>query len=189
MNFINSEDITAKLTHVTELEPLQLMVKNGIKIKDMGDSGLAYKPPGFWISIDGDWERWCKGADWGMSDKSIICDVKIKSGLKFLRISSVMEANYLIRFLAPDITNYDFGGLKINPCDMLNVTHYMLECSKKGIRLTAKMLWKNVLDNYDGVYYENSESLHMQSMFNAWDASSIVIFDPRNVISIQKKDN
>ncbi len=173
--------MTAKLTHVTELEDLQLMVKNGIKIKDMGDHGLIYKPPGFWISIDGDWERWCKCEEWGMNDKSIICDVKIKSGLKFIRISSIMEANQLIRFLAPDIPVYEFGsGFTVNQCDLLNVTHYMLECSKKGIHLTAKMLWKNVMDNYDGVYYENSGSLHMHSMFNAWDASSLVIFDPRN---------
>jgi len=187
MRSINSEDITAKLTHVTKLEDYQLMVKNGIKVKDMGDTGLIYKPPGFWISIDGDWERWCTAEEWGINDKSIICDVKIKSDLKFIRIASVHEANLLIRFLAPDIPVYDFNGFKVESCDLLNVTHYMLEYTRRGILLTSKILWKNVLDNYDGVYYENSGSLHMNSMFNAWDASSIVIFDPRNVISLQKK--
>jgi len=178
---IQSEDITAKLTHVTKLEHYELMVTNGIKVKDMGEAGIIYKPPGFWISVDGDWERWCTGEEWGMNDKSIICDVIIKPDLKLLKISSVLEANLLIRFLVPDIPVYDFNGFTVEPCDLLNVTHYMLHCHRKGIRLTAKMLWKNVLDSYDGVYYENSGSLHMHSMFNAWDASSIVIFDSRNV--------
>jgi len=178
---MKSQDITAKLTHVTELKDYHLMVKNGIKVKDMGSHGLIYKPPGFWISIDGDWERWCTAEEWGMGDKSIICKVKIKADLEFLKISSVLEANNLIKFLVPDIPIYDFNGFTVDRCDLLNVTHYMLECSKNGILLTARMLWKNVLDNYDGVYYENSGSLHMHSMFNAWDASSIVIFDPRNV--------
>jgi len=186
MRSINSENITTKLTHVTELKDYHLMIKNGIKVKDMGDTGLIYKPPGFWISVDGGWERWCTAEGWGMNDKSIICDVRIKPGLKFLKISSVAEANVLIRFLVPDIPVYDFNGFTVEACDLLNVTHYMLECHKQGTRLTARMLWKNALDNYDGVYYENSGSLHMHSMFNAWDASSIVIFDPRNVISLQK---
>ena len=187
MNFIQSENITAKLTHVTELEDYQLMLKNGIKVKDMGEAGLIYKPSGFWISVDGDWERWCTAERWGMNDKSIICDIKIKPKLKFLKISSVHEANLLIRFLVPDIPVYDFNGFTVNRYDILNITHHMIECAKKGIRLTAKILWKNVLDNYDGVYYENSGSLHMHSMFNAWDASSIVLFDPRNVSSMQKR--
>lgn len=181
MKCIQSQYITVPLTHVTELEDYHLMVKNGIKVKDMGDNGLIYKPPGFWISIDGDWERWCTAEGWGMDDKSIICKVKIKAGLNLLKISSVLEANNLIKFLVPDMPIYDFDGFTVDRCDLLNITHYMVECSKNGTRLTARMLWKNVLDNYDGVYYENSMSLHMHSMFNAWDASSIVIFDSRNV--------
>lgn len=28
---------------------------------------IDYKPNGFWYGVDGDWERWCKGEDWGLA--------------------------------------------------------------------------------------------------------------------------
>ncbi len=44
------------MTHLTPEKGYQGMKKTGIKISDMGDNALLYKPPGFWISLDGEWE-------------------------------------------------------------------------------------------------------------------------------------
>lgn len=184
MRIINSENILDKLTHVTSPDGAAKMIKNGIKVKDMGDAGLLYKPPGFWISMNEGWERWTRGNDFQNDKSNVILDVKLKPGLRFARVSSITDAETLIRYLVPDIPQYEFSGFHVGRSDLLNVTHYMLEAHKQGLRLTAKMLWKKVLDNYDGVYYEDSETLHMRTMFNAWDVSSIVIFDPRNITLI-----
>ena len=105
MKFINSQNITENLTHLTDEKGYQGMKKNGIFIPSIGIHGLAYKPSGFWISIDGDWERWCRLEHFRNVPEETICDVYLKPNLTFIRIQSVYDADELMKFLLPDIKN------------------------------------------------------------------------------------
>ena len=85
------------------------MKKNGIKISDMGTRGLLFKPPGFWISINGDWERWCKNENFRNGSENFICDVKLEPHLQLVKISTVSDVEELVMFLAPNMPIYHFG--------------------------------------------------------------------------------
>jgi len=186
MKFINSQYITDPLTHLTPEDGYIGMKKNGIKIVDRGKDGLIYKPPGFFISMNGDWERWCTGEEFRDVEEETICEVYIKPNLTFIRIESIEDAENLVRFLLPDIPNYNLG-FQYNISDFINFSHYEIEYLRKGEKLTQRKVWTSALDSCDGIYYVNSWELHMNTIFNTWDCDTLILFDPRNVISLQKK--
>ena len=174
------------------------MKKNGIKLVDRGKHALPYKPPGFFISMNGDWERWCTGEEFRDVEREIICEVYIKPNLTFIRIENIDDANELIKFILPDIKNEfpdlnhpfggDFPGGEFPISDLLNFSRYHTNLLRKGIDLIQREIWKKALDRYDGIYYVNSWELHMHTIFNTWDCDTLLLFDPRNVISMQKKE-
>jgi len=186
LNFINSQYITAPLTHTTTQKGYEGMIKNDIMLSDLGDKALIYKPPGFWISVNGDWERWCESEEFRDIQNSTICNVYLKANLLFIRISTVDDADELVQFLLPDIRDYN-PGFQFNISDLVNFSHYQFEQFKKGNPVTPKMIWSNAFNICDGIYYENSWKLHMHTIFNTWDCDSIVLFDPRNIASLTKK--
>lgn len=179
MNFINSQYITATLTHLTPQKGYDGMMKSGIRLCDRGTDGLIYKPLGFWISVNGDWERWCESENFRDVKNEVICDVYLKPNLLFIRISTVDDANELVRFLLPDIIDYS-PGFHFDISDLINFSHYQLEAFKKGKPVTSSDVWRNALNRCDGIYYENSGPLHFQTIFNTWDCDSIMLFNPRN---------
>ena len=183
MNFINSQYIIDNLTHLTPPDGYEAMKKNGIKICDRGKDALIYKPPGFFISINGGWEDWCAGEEFRDVQAETICDVYLKPNLLFIKISTVEDADELIRFLLPDIRDYN-PGFQFNISDLINFSHYEFEHLKRGEIATQRMIWANALNSCDGIYYENSWELHMHTIFNTWDCSCIVLFDPRNIVSM-----
>ena len=154
------------------------MIKNGIKIIDYGINGLIYKPPGFWISVDGDWERWCTSNDFRDVENSTICSVYLKPNLTFIRISTVNDANELVRFILPNLKN------KYPEMDhlsgLLNFSYMQISELHKGNILTQRNVWANALNSCDGIYYDNSMDLHFDTFFNTWDCDSLMLFDPRN---------
>jgi len=178
LNFINSQYITASLTHLTSHQGYDGMIKNGIKIVDHGINGLIYKPPGFWISVDGDWERWCTSEDFIDVENSIICNVYLKPNLAFIRISTVEDADELTKFILPNLKNRypEMNSLS----GMLNFSYMPMIELHKGNIPTQRKVWANALDNCDGIYYENSGHLHFDTFFNTWDCDSLMLFDPRN---------
>ena len=182
MNFIQSQYITAPLTHLTPEDGYHGMKKNGIKISDRGRDALIYKPPGFFISMNGDWERWCESEQFRDVKKETICDVYVKPNLTFIRIENIEDANDLIRFILPDIKNEfpdlnnSFGG------------EFPINLLKKGVDLGHREVWGKVLASCDGIYYVNSWELHINTIFNTWDCDTLMLFDPRNVVSLQKKN-
>ena len=195
MNFIQSQYITAKLTHLTPEDGYNGMKKNGIKIADRGRDALIYKPPGFFISMNGDWERWCEAEQFRDVDEETICEVYIKPNLTFIRIENVEDANELVRFLLPDIKNElnhlfggDFPGGEFPISDLLNFSRYQFNLLKKGVELIHREVWGRALASYDGIYYVNSWELHMNTIFNTWDCDTLMLFDPRNVTSLQKQN-
>jgi len=115
-----------------------------------------------------------------------ICNVYLKPNLLFIRISTVQDANELIRFLLPDIRDYS-PGFQFNISDLINFSHYQFKHMKRGERVTQRMAWANALSSCDGIYYENSWELHMHTIFNTWDCHSLILFDPRNIVSMMKQ--
>lgn len=198
MKFINSQYITAPLTHLTPEDGYHGMKKNGIKIVDGGKDALIYKPPGFFISMNGDWERWCESEEFRDVKNETICDVYLKPNLTFIRIENVEDANNLVRFLLPDIKNefpdlnqtfdgaYPRGEFPIS--DILNFSRYQVNLLKKGVEMIQREVWGRALDSCDGIYYVNSWDLHINTIFNTWDCDTLMLFDPSNVISLQKKN-
>ena len=198
MKFINSQYITAPLTHLTPEDGYNGMKKNGIKLVDRGKNALIYKPPGFFISMNGDWERWCESEQFRDVEAETICKVHVKPNLTFIRIENVEDANDLVRFLLPDIKNefpdlnQTFGGEyprgEFPISDLLNFSRYQINLLKKGVDLIHREVWGKALASCDGIYYVNSWELHMHTIFNTWDCDTLLLFDPRNVISLQKKN-
>jgi len=190
MNYINSQCITENLTHLTSHDGYDGMMSNGIKIKDKGNNALLYKPPGFWISINEDWESWCTGEEFIDVKESIICNVYLKPNLLFIRISTVSDADELFLFLIPDLKHYNlFPEYSFSSplSDLINISQYQIEQLQKGNFVTARSVWGNALDVCDGIYYENSSDLHFNTIFNTWDCSCIVLFDSTNA-TISKKE-
>lgn len=198
MKFINSQYVTSPLTHLTPEDGYHGMKKNGIKITDRGKDALIYKPPGFFISMNGDWERWCESEQFRDVKDEIICDVYIKPNLTFIRIENIEDANNLVRFLLPDIKNefpdlnqtfsgvYPRGEFPIS--DLLNLSRYQLELLNQGVDMIQRKVWGNALDTCDGIYYVNSWELHSNTIFNTWDCDTLLLFDPRNIVSLQRKN-
>ncbi len=191
MNYINSHCITASLTHQTSHEGYYGMIQSGIKLTDMGGDALLYKPPGFWISINGDWERWCTGEEFRDVKNATICNVYLKPNLLFIRISTVADADELFLFLIPDLKHHqhDFADsfFSSSLSDLLNISRYQIHELHKGNLVTARSVWSKALETCDGIYFENSSDLHFHTIFNTWDCDSIVLFDPSNV-TISKKE-
>ncbi len=191
MNYINSQCITENLTHLTSHDGYHGMVSNGIKIKERGDTALLYKPPGFWISINGDWERWCTGEEFMDVEESTVCNVYLKPNLLFIRISTVPDADELFLFLIPELKQYNIFpeySFSFPLSDLMNISSYQIRQLQKGNLVNARTVWGKAMNICDGIYYENSSDLHFHTIFNTWDASSIVLFDPRNV-TISKKES
>ena len=190
MNYINSHYITENLTHVTSRQGYDGMMSNGIKIQDRGDHALLYKPPGFWISINGDWESWCTGEEFRDVEASTICNVYLKPNLLFIRISTVSDADELFLFLIPELKHHNLfpeHSYSSSLSDLINISHYQISQLQKGNLVTARSVWGNALDVCDGIYYENSSDLHFHTIFNTWDCSCIVLFDSTNA-TISKKE-
>jgi len=174
------------MTHLTPEEGYLGMKKTGIKISDMGDTALLYKPPGFWISIDGQWEDWCIGEEFRDVYTETICDVYLKPNLTFIRISTIHDANELFSFLIPELSPIKILDMDFPLCDMITLMYYQMNHLRNGNIITARKVWRKALDMCDGIYYENSSNLHFHTIFNTWDCSSIMLFDPRNVSIIKQ---
>lgn len=190
MNYINSQCIAENLTHVTSHEGYGGMISNGIKISDRGNQALLYKPPGFWISINGDWEEWCTRNDFRDVKELAICDVYLKPNLLFIRISTMSDADELFLFLIPELQHHNLFpeySFSFPLSDLINISQYQIEQLHKGNLVTARSVWGKALDVCDGIYYENSSDLHFNTIFNTWDCNCIVLFDPRNA-TISKKE-
>ena len=121
----------------------------------------------------------------------------LKPNLTFIRIESIEDANELVRFLLPDIKNEfpdlnhpfggDFPGGEFPVSDLLNFSRYQINLLRKGVEMIQREVWGRALASFDGIYYVNSWELHMNTIFNTWDCDTLLLFDPRNIISLQKK--
>ena len=108
----------------------------------------------------------------------------------FIRISTVNDADELFLFLIPELKHHNLFpeySFSTPLSDLINISTYQIEQLHKGNLVTARSVWGKALDICDGIYYENSSNLHFNTIFNAWDCDSIVLFNPTNA-TISKKD-
>lgn len=195
MRTIQSQSIKKPLTHIINgKEPFQIydkIVKDGFQFPDR-NTPMLFKPPKVvWISMNYDWERWCRGESFLDIDKCVIADVKLKRNLKFAYVKNINDVINLTRYIMPKgydpIKDNDFyikypkyidrcSG--INMMDLSSIMYWFL---KKGIDFTKVNIWENVEDEFDGILYLNSWSTHMDSYFNAWDCDSIALFNPKDM--------
>jgi len=111
--------------------------------------------------------------------------VYLKPNLTFLRISTIDDANELFSFLVPELHLYHSESDYFPLSDLMTISHYQIHELHKGNLVTARKVWSKALDTCDGIYYENSGDLHFHTIFNTWDCSSIMLFDPRNASIIK----
>ena len=191
MDFIKSQNISEKLTHIlNKKEDYDSIQKTGIKITTH-EHYMLWKPEAFWISMEYDWEKWCHVEDFVNVSESVICDVTLKKDLRLLKVATIDDAENLARLLMPDIQPGDifehmyFKGLRFGKdarlADMITLSQYQMNNMKNG-KIIGPEFWNPITENYDGIYYLNSGSLHFDTFFNTWDAHCIALFDGKNAI-------
>lgn len=139
-----------KRTHIT-VKPLRK-----VRIEKRPQE-IDSKPKGFWYGIDGDWERWCKGEDWGLS--------KDKENLEFELV--LADENILMLSSAAEIDQFHevyqghIGGF---------IRHYID--------------WPKVCEKYDGIEiapYQWARRLEGDAhrWYYGWDCASGCIWRPK----------
>lgn len=184
-----SQDIKEPITHCSPTMESYKEAEIGMfrqkEIKDM-----LFKPKSTWFSLNHDWERWCKSENFGDIDNMIISDVKLKDGLTFLKIETVVDAKELGRFLGlREKTHRDKlfqdGEFTVHEADMMAFTQYMIwEIGEMSKGRTHEYIWNKVISRYDGIYYKNSWELHSETFFNAWDVDCLAIFVPETRVTL-----
>lgn len=119
--------------------------------KEQRPGDFLYKPVGFWYSIDGDWERWCKGEmpDW--IEGRMVYRVSL-NGERIMRLNGAAD---ILRF------HHEYGRMERRDRvpDWIKVAQ-----SFDGIEI-APYCWELRLDFDVGWYYP-------------WDAASGCLWRP-----------
>lgn len=120
---------------------------------------LSAKPRGFWLSVDGDWERWLEGEgldgdDWGVATVAFDLDVE-----RCLRLSTVAELDrfhdeYVMSNVPCAVGRWDFYRIDWAP----------LAALAAGI-VIAPYLWERRLDGEASKWYYG------------WDAACACVWD------------
>lgn len=118
----------------------------------------AYKPPGFWYEVDGDWRRWCEGEGFGSERLQHMHRVELNE-CKILFIDTLKKLDefhrkfHMHRPLTPD-----YSLITIN--------------------------WPTVAELYDGLeiapYQWARRLTHDFMWYYGWDCASGVIWRPKN---------
>jgi hypothetical protein len=138
-----------KRTHIT-IKPMKKVRR------ETRPQEIDHKPKGFWYGIDGDWERWCKGEDWGLSkDKENLEYELVLADENILMLSSVVE---------------------------IDKFHELYEGSLSGI--LALINWKAVAEKYDGIEiapYQWNRRFEgtAHHWYYGWDCASGCIWRPK----------
>ena len=157
-----------KLTHWVNKEYVgKVLSGKGL----VSDNGIAYKPNGIWLSVDGGWESWCRTEMPGWIGKGKVClGAKLKDGINIWKIDCKedFDKEWDIRFWS--------------------------EGSRALIRREYekfRLFWKHICEKYDGIYITEKAfwEMRLDNMFAySCDCSCIVVFDARNVIFFEERD-
>ena len=170
-NIINNK---MKLTHwTTEGNKENLLDGNFLdfnkRIKVIGESIIAMKPTGFWLSVNNSWENWIEGNwdSWMQNKECLIA--KLSKNINLFVIES--KKQFLKEF--KELTGNEFNFIFVK-----DVIKFHLELMKKydGIWLKSKPFYEHRLD--DGFMY-----------FYYWDCESICVWNTKKIKFIGGKIN
>lgn len=149
-----------KLTHWTDKELKEKMIKGEGEFRPLLKD-FNFKPIGFWLSIDGSWERWLKG-NWDEWLEGKVClSVELAKNINLFIIES--KKQFLKEF--KNLTGKDYLKLSIEKF-MLHNFHEKLAKKYDGIWLKSKPFWEHRMD----LMY-----------FYPWDCESICIWNKEKI--------
>ncbi len=155
-----------KLTHWTLKKFKEKMIKGDGEFRPLPSQlRESFKPVGFWLSIDGSWERWLKG-NWDVWLKDKIClNAKLAKDINLFVIKS--KKQFLDEF--KKLTGKDYLKLDIVERWMLQDFHKKLKEKYDGIWLKSEPFYRHRLD-MDFMY------------FYAWDCESICVWNKDKIV-------
>lgn len=120
---------------------------------------IDFKPNGFWYGVDGDWERWCKSEDWGLSKDKENLEYEVTLG----------DENLLILSSVAEI-------------DAFHEKHKAELCPS----VSDYIDWKAVVEQYDGIeiapyQWDRRHSGAAHRWYYVWDCASGCIWRPKGV--------
>jgi len=181
MTFVQSESIKGKFTHWLDRKYKKDVLKG---IFDVKEPNLVIKPKGIWLSWNGGWEGYCREDYTSWMKGKVMLNAKIKSGLRIWLIDDVDDfMEVWNQFELPAVINpkikliNDFG-----PASMMR----LIEAKERGIDFWE---WFQKKFKIDGVALTDTGQCRtrMTTWLYGWDAQSIVIFNPNNVILAETK--
>ena len=138
-----------KLTHLSKTDAGFIS-----QVYDVTESGGYMKPKGFWYEVDGDWQRWCEGNDYGTKFYKYIYDVDLGS----CNILKITTRNELLLFH--------------NKYMITENQHWSLHHDDR------KIDWIQVSADYDGIQispYIWEERMNLM-WYYGWDCASGVVW-------------
>lgn len=128
-------------------------------IQAAGEQKADFKPVGFWYGVDGDWERWCRGEQWGLH------------GEMFEHELALGKERLLVLSSASDIDSFhdEFKGELFPGCKYFEYVD-----------------WQRVAERWDGIEiapYQWDRRLNgaAHTWYYAWDCASGCIWRPKGV--------
>jgi hypothetical protein len=120
----------------------------------------SFKPVGFWLSVDGSWERWLEG-NWKAWLKDKVClNAELSKDINLFIIES--KEQFLKEF--KELTGKDYAELNLTNIFMLQDFHRKLKERYDGIWLKSAPFYRHRLDN-DFMY------------FYSWDCESMCVWN------------
>ena len=158
-----------KLTHFTDKRFKEKMIRGKGEFRQQQiEENL--KPVGFWLSVDGSWERWLKG-NWDEWLKGKVClNVKLAKDINLFVVKS--KKQFLNEF--KKLTGRDYMKLSGVGKWLLQDFHKKLKEKYDGIWLLAEPFYKHRLDS--GFHY-----------FYYWDCESMCIWNKNKIKFKEKK--
>lgn len=116
------------------------------------------KPRGFWYGVDGDWERWCRAEEFGLSGEMLEYELILGSE-RMLTLSNVLD---------------------------IDIFHEQYKAQLPGMSYFYNIDWSRVTAEYDGIKiapYQWERRLHGEahSWYYVWDCASGCIWRPKGV--------
>lgn len=160
-----------KLTHWTNKKFKRKMIRGNGEFRPIPpETKRGFKPVGFWVSVNGSWERWLKG-NWDVWLEDKVClNVELDKDINLFIIKT--KAGFLREF--KKLTGKDYLKLKGVEKWMLQDFHKKLEEKYDGIWLKAEPFYKHRMDS-DFMY------------FYSWDCESVCVWN-KNKIKFLEKD-
>lgn len=123
------------------------------------EDGGAYKPLGFWVSVEGelDWREWCKAESFRNIDRCYIYETVLAPAANILRIDNLRDIDLLHRRLCE---GHDARGFRAD--------------------------WAGVMREHDGLIIAPYQwpRRHQFMWYYGWDCASGVVWNLKAIASV-----